>query len=502
MSPAGPSRVRRPDPRRHAGAGAARPSQRHWREGRWSRTRPHERSCRAGEQGCASNRGGPPHRGEIPRGDHRVGRQPVDLRLIEQEEERPGATDAVIGIGAVELRLGDARGVERIDSVLRAHTQLIQIAVLDRLRRACLRAGRGHAVSETVVAQGALLCDADIACARRALAAVDDTERARRDAVPAAIANVVLHHNCPELGAHERPGGTHVEAGSVGAVLADIRRHQPANAGLRAIQGPVLARSGRNDRQRCEARCGDRPSRLLDEGDMAPRARPETTGVVVRHAEHLEAVLGDAVPLLAGDLARLAPDADRAVSEESLARRRVLPAGVGRGIRRPRPARHQVPSPGGVIRVVPVSTLRPARCRYASTKRGSAAPVGRRPGWISHAAAFDSWMWTLGSRLTPIRSFAESPLTIAPPPPTPQWYGRPIWWMTRPPTVSGVSRSVTRTLASMAVRAVTMVAQPRCSSPRSAASSGDTSQKNSGCSSARYGDHRLMPPAVWCSVRR
>ena len=56
--------------------------------------------------------------------------------------------------------------------------------------------------------------------------------------------------------------------------------------------------------------------------------------------------------------------------------------------------------------------------------------------------------------------------------------------------------------ASIAVRALTIVAHPPWSRPRSRASSGETSQKNSGCSSDRYGSHRLIPPAVWCSVRR
>ena len=50
---------------------------------------------------------------------------------------------------------------------------------------------------------------------------------------------------------------------------------------------------------------------------------------------------------------------------------------------------------------------------------------------------------------------------------------------------SGRSRSVTSTRASIAVRAVTIVAQPPLTSPRSAASSGDTSQNISGCNSAR-----------------
>ena len=52
--------------------------------------------------------------------------------------------------------------------------------------------------------------------------------------------------------------------------------------------------------------------------------------------------------------------------------------------------------------------------------------------------------------------------------------------------VRGLIRSVTRTRASTAVRAETIVAQPPCSRPRSAASSGLTSQKISGCSSDRY----------------
>ena len=46
-------------------------------------------------------------------------------------------------------------------------------------------------------------------------------------------------------------------------------------------------------------------------------------------------------------------------------------------------------------------------------------------------------------------------------------------------------RSVTITRASIAVRADTMVAQPPLVSPRSCASSGEISQKNSGCSSER-----------------
>ena len=67
---------------------------------------------------------------------------------------------------------------------------------------------------------------------------------------------------------------------------------------------------------------------------------------------------------------------------------------------------------------------------------------------------------------------------------------------------SGVMRSVTSTRASIAARGETIVAPPPLVRPRSAASAGEISQNISGCSSARNGDQRLMPPAVWCSVRR
>src|SRR3954453_23633326 len=71
-----------------------------------------------------------------------------------------------------------------------------------------------------------------------------------------------------------------------------------------------------------------------------------------------------------------------------------------------------------------------------------------------------------------------------------------------PRTFCGLIRSVTCTRASIAAREVTIVAQPRCSRPRSSASSGLTSQNSSGWSSDRYGTVRLIPPAVWCSVSR
>src|SRR6185437_13191805 len=108
--------------------------------------------------------------------------------------------------------------------------QLVKRAELDRVRRARLGAGRLKAVADPVVAQRALPGAAVL------LALVDDPVRAGGDAVAASVADVFLDHDRAELGAHQRPGRAHVEAGGVRAVLAHVRRHQPAQpAVLRTV---------------------------------------------------------------------------------------------------------------------------------------------------------------------------------------------------------------------------------------------------------------------------
>ena len=50
--------------------------------------------------------------GQIPGGDDRVGRQPVDLGVVEQQEEGADPADAVAGVGAVKPGAGDAVGLQ------------------------------------------------------------------------------------------------------------------------------------------------------------------------------------------------------------------------------------------------------------------------------------------------------------------------------------------------------------------------------------------------------
>jgi hypothetical protein len=95
---------------------------------------------------------------------------------------------------------------------------------------------------------------------------------------------------------------------------------------------------------------------LLDERDVPPGVRAEADGVVIGHAGQVQAVLGDVVPLLAGDLARLAADADRGIGEEAHPRRVVGVAVQAGGVALPG---EQVNQAGHGS--VPVSSVMPAR---------------------------------------------------------------------------------------------------------------------------------------------
>src|SRR3982074_3291325 len=105
--------------------------------------------------------------------------------------------------------------------------QLLDIAELDRCRRAGLGAGRRHVVFEAVVAERAL-----VGRPRLELAvlwgAVDDSEGTGRHAETAAVADVLLDIHRVVLGPDQCPRRAGLEAGRIGAVLADVRHHQPA----------------------------------------------------------------------------------------------------------------------------------------------------------------------------------------------------------------------------------------------------------------------------------
>src|SRR5262249_5627655 len=102
----------------------------------------------------------------------------------------------------------------------------------------------------------------------------------------------------------DRARGTGMLARRGDAVLADVAHHQPAaGAGTteQRIEGHSLAFRGE----------------LLDELDVPPGGGGERSRVVVALAGPSELLRGEEVPLLAGDLAGLAADADRGVGVEA-----------------------------------------------------------------------------------------------------------------------------------------------------------------------------------------
>src|SRR5581483_5331719 len=292
---------------------------------------------------------------------------------------------------------------------LRPLPELADRAELDRIGRAGLGAGRLQPRLQPVVAEGALL--------RRVRGGVDvdHPEGTRGDAHAAAVADVRLDHHRVELGPDDRAGRADLEAAGLDAVLAHVAHHEPA------ALAPVLAE-------------------LLDELDVAPVDPVQPPGVVVAVAAHLgpAAVAGrKLVPFLAGDLAGLAPDADRRVGVE--------PHRLG----------HHA-----------FSTL--------------------------HTKALPSWMLTLGSPTRAVSVFTTSPVTT---PSQPQCQGIPTWWITLPSTWKGRRRRVTSARARISPRGVITRTQSVFRIPFSPASSGESSMKSSGMSSVSHGFQRLMAPA-------
>ena len=108
-----------------------------------------------------------PHPRQVGGGDDRVGREAVDLRLVEQQEERPCAAHAAVGVLGVELGAHDAGRLQVGHPLLGALAELVDVTELDRLRRAGLGAGGRLVVEQAVVAERALLGHAVVLDLRR-----------------------------------------------------------------------------------------------------------------------------------------------------------------------------------------------------------------------------------------------------------------------------------------------------------------------------------------------
>src|SRR5262249_43212682 len=195
-------------------------------------------------------------------------------------------------IDAVEPSIGHAVGLQPVQPGPRLLLHLHDRTEADRLSRTGLRTRRHQVGLQPVVAEGALECTAVT------FAAIDHAEGAGGDTVPATVADVRLDDDGAELGSEDGASRADLEAGSLCAVLADVRIHQPSEVTV------VL---------------------LLDERHVSPGVGAEAARVVIGVGEEVKAIVRQQVPFLAGDLAGLAADADRAVGEETYTRHEWAP---------------------------------------------------------------------------------------------------------------------------------------------------------------------------------
>src|SRR4029077_6575048 len=119
--------------------------------------------------------------------------------------------------------LGHALRLERGDACRRDLAHLVERAEFDRLRRTRGGAGRFEIVLERVVGEGALWRGAGV------VVEADDAVGARRDAVAAAIADVLLDEDRVELRTDDGVRGADFQAAGVGTVFANVRHHRPGD---------------------------------------------------------------------------------------------------------------------------------------------------------------------------------------------------------------------------------------------------------------------------------
>src|SRR5687768_9538978 len=175
--------------------------------------------------------------------------------------------------------------MELLDPLVCALPEIANRAELNRVGGAGLRARRLHAVLQPVIAQSALLSRAG-----RGID-IDDAERTCRYTIAAAVAGIRLNHDGIELGAYNRVGRAYFEAGGLNAMLANVAHQEPT--ALASVLGE-----------------------LLDKLDVPPVEPVKPARVVIAvAAQCVETAIGcrQLVPFLAGDLARLAADADGGV---------------------------------------------------------------------------------------------------------------------------------------------------------------------------------------------
>src|SRR5678815_5060643 len=155
----------------------------------------------------------------------RLWRKAVRFGLAENQEKRVGAAYGRFS-WIIELGVGVTVFSQLVHTLGRACAQIIEPPEHDRFSGTNFGARRCEAALLSVVAECAFERAAGIG--QRLRSPVDDAKRTRDDAVPATVANVILHEHRTDFGANDCARGTCFKATSFLAVLANIREENPA----------------------------------------------------------------------------------------------------------------------------------------------------------------------------------------------------------------------------------------------------------------------------------
>jgi len=126
----------------------------------------------------------------------------------------------------VKLRVGVTLFSELVHTLRRACAQIIEPPEHDRFGRTDFGARGNESAFLSVVAESALEYAAGIG--QRFWPAIDHPKRAGDNAISAAVANIVLDKYRTDFGSYDRAGRAGFEAARFLAMLANIRKKEPA----------------------------------------------------------------------------------------------------------------------------------------------------------------------------------------------------------------------------------------------------------------------------------
>src|SRR6266508_4288070 len=124
-----------------------------------------------------------------------------------------------------KLRVAVTSFLQLLHTFRSLSTEIIQSSENNRFGRANFGAGRNEPALLSIVTKGALESAAGVGQWRRS--SIDYAERARDDAITAAVANIVLDEDRADFSADNRSRRTRLEATSFFAVLANIGKEHP-----------------------------------------------------------------------------------------------------------------------------------------------------------------------------------------------------------------------------------------------------------------------------------